>query len=243
MISIRNVNKQYGAKWAVKDLNLDVPAGEFFAFLGPNGAGKTTTIKMIAGLLKPTSGTIEVCGHSVEHDYIGAKGIMAYIPDEPFIYDKLTGREFLDFVGRMYRVPLETLRLDVDKMIERFDMAGYIDELTETYSHGMKQRLAISAALVHHPKVIVVDEPLVGLDPVTSRIVKDTFKEQSRAGVTLFMSTHLLSIAEEVSDRVGIIMNGTLVALGTCDDVKKLKSGSDSLEEAFFHIVEGRRPA
>lgn len=243
MISIRNVNKQYGAKWAVKDLNLEVPSGEFFAFLGPNGAGKTTTIKMIAGLLRPTSGSIEVCGRSVERDYIGAKGLMAYIPDEPFIYDKLTGREFLDFVGRMYRMPLDELQRDIDRMIERFDMRVYIDELTETYSHGMKQRLAISAALVHHPKVIVVDEPLVGLDPVTSRIVKDTFKEQSRSGVTLFMSTHLLSIAEEVSDRVGIIMNGTMVALGSCDEVKKLKSGSESLEEAFFHIVEGQRQA
>jgi ABC-2 type transport system ATP-binding protein len=242
MITLRHVDKQYGSKWAVRDLNLEVPAGEFFAFLGPNGAGKTTTIKMIAGLLKPTAGTIEVCGHPVERDAIQAKSVMAYIPDEPFIYDKLTGREFLEFVGRMYRVSRADLVADMNGLIEKFDMGGYIDELTETYSHGMKQRLAIGAALIHKPKVIVVDEPLVGLDPVTSKIVKDTFKQQSRDGVTVFMSTHLLSIAEEVADRVGIIMNGTVVALGSCEDVKRNRNGSATLEEAFFQIVEGQEP-
>jgi ABC-2 type transport system ATP-binding protein len=235
MIQLRNAGKVFGTKWAVRDLTLEVPSGEFFAFLGPNGAGKTTTIKMIAGLLKPTEGEIEVCGRHVQRDAIAAKEVMAYIPDEPFIYDKLTGREFLHFVGSMYHLDGADLRSEIDRLSERLQMQDYIDELTETYSHGMKQRLAISAALVHRPRIIVVDEPLVGLDPVTSKGVKDLFKEQSRAGVTIFMSTHLLPIAEEMADRVGIILSGKLVAIGTCEELKR----QGTLEEAFFRIVQG----
>lgn len=234
MIVLSNVTKRFGAKVAVDGLTLEIPQGEFFAFLGPNGAGKTTTMKMVAGLLKPTSGRIVVCGHSIENEYLKAKAQMAYIPDEPFIYDKLTGVEFLQFVGRMYRVPEADLRRDMDHWIDRFDMRAYIDELTETYSHGMKQRVAIAAALLHRPKLIVVDEPLVGLDPITSRLVKDAFREQARSGVTIFMSTHLLSIAEEVADRIGIIQSGRLIWNGTPSEMKRRFA---NLEEAFFRIV------
>lgn len=234
MIVLNNVTKHFGAKVAVDGLTLEIPQGEFFAFLGPNGAGKTTTMKMVAGLLKPTSGRISVCGHSIDNDYLQARAQMAYIPDEPFIYDKLTGFEFLQFIGRMYRVPEADLKRDIDHWVDRFDMRGYVHELTETYSHGMKQRVAIAAALVHRPKLIVVDEPLVGLDPITSRLVKDTFKEQAKSGVTIFMSTHLLSIAEEMAERIGIIQSGKLIWTGTPPEMKQRFA---NLEEAFFKII------
>lgn len=238
MIRLDQVSKSFGRKIAVNDLSLEIPPGELFGLLGPNGAGKTTTIKMIAGLLRPDAGQIEVCGHNVQKEPLKAKQVLAYIPDEPYIYDKLTGREFLEFVGRMYGVTGKELDTEVARWTEAFEMDGWLDELTESYSHGMRQRVAISAALTHRPKVIMIDEPLVGLDPITSRRVKGILRDQIRNGVSILMSTHILSIAEEVTDRVGIIMDGKIVAIGSVADIRARAAGEGSLEEAFMRIVE-----
>jgi len=240
MIRLSNVTKDFGRKVAVRDLTLDVPEGELFAFLGPNGAGKTTTIKMIAGLLRPTRGDISVCGFDVQRDYIEAKRRMAYVPDQPYLYDKLSGFEFLEFIGEMYGMEREGRRREIARLSELFDMGAYLDLLTESYSHGMKQRVVLAGTLLHKPKVMVVDEPLVGLDPHTSRLVKGIFKDQARAGTTIFMSTHVISIAEDVADRVGIILEGKVVALGTVADLRRQANHDGKLEDVFFKITEGQ---
>ena len=238
IIRVHHLVKRFGDLIAVNDISLDVAAGEIFAFLGPNGAGKTTTIKMIAGLLRPTHGGITVCGHDVQRDYIEAKRCMAYVPDQPYLYDKLSGFEFLEFVGEMYGLPRDERRREIARLSEVFDMESYLDLLTESYSHGMKQRVVLAGTLLHKPKVIVVDEPLVGLDPHTSRLVKGIFREQARAGTTIFMSTHVISIAEEVADRVGIILEGRVIALGTVADLRKQANHDGKLEDVFFKITE-----
>ncbi len=238
MIRLSNVSKDYGRKTAVRDLTLDIPGGELFAFLGPNGAGKTTTIKMIAGLLRPTRGEISVCGFDVQRDYIEAKRLMAYVPDQPYLYDKLSGFEFLEFIGEMYGLGREERRRECARLSGGFDMDGYLDTLTESYSHGMKQRVVLAGTLLHKPKVMVVDEPLVGLDPHTSRLVKQIFRDQARAGTTIFMSTHVISIAEDVADRVGIILEGKVVALGTVADLRRQANHDGKLEDEFFKITE-----
>jgi len=243
MISITGVSKSFGRKTAVANLTLEIPPGQIFALLGPNGAGKTTTIKMIAGLLRPDAGQVRVCGFDVDKDHLRAKEVTAYVPDEPFLYDKLTGREFLDFIGRMYKFNGSALKGEIDRWTSTFDMGAFIDDLTESYSHGMKQRLAISAALIHRPKVLMLDEPLVGLDPVTARLVKEVFREQARAGVTLLMSTHILSIAQEVAEQVSILMDGHVVAQGSCKEICSRGEGGGTLEEAFFRIIGESTPA
>jgi ABC-2 type transport system ATP-binding protein len=242
VIRLAAVTKNYGRKVAVRDLTLDVPEGELFAFLGPNGAGKTTTIKMIAGLLRPTLGAIEVCGFDVQRDYIEAKKRMAYVPDQPYLYDKLSGFEFLEFIGEMYGIDRDERRSEIARLSALFDMDGFLDLLTESYSHGMKQRVVLAGTLLHKPKVIVVDEPLVGLDPHTARLVKGIFKDQARAGTTIFMSTHVISIAEEVADRVGIILEGRVAALGTVEDLRKQARHEGKLEDVFFKITESHGP-
>ncbi|MBI5358953.1 MAG: ABC transporter ATP-binding protein [Planctomycetes bacterium] len=236
-IRIENVTKNFNGKTAVDNITLDIPQGEFFAFLGPNGAGKTTTVKMMAGLLRPTSGTITVAGYDMSKDLIEVKSMLAYVPDQPYMYDKLTGREFLNFVGTLYNMPEKDLSMQTDKYMELFDMHDYIDELTENYSHGMKQRLILSATFLHRPKVVLVDEPIVGLDPQSARLVKNMFKEQAGSGVTVFMSTHVLSVAEETADRIGIINNGKIVALGNMDELRRRTQTDGNLEELFFHIM------
>ncbi|HZN62053.1 MAG TPA: ABC transporter ATP-binding protein [Planctomycetota bacterium] len=238
MIRLSNVSKDYGRKVAVRDLSLDIAEGELFAFLGPNGAGKTTTIKMIAGLLRPTRGEISVCGFDVQRDYIEAKRRMAYVPDQPYLYDKLSGFEFLEFIGEMYGIDREERRKEIARLSELFDMDPFLDLLTESYSHGMKQRVVLAGTLLHKPKVMVVDEPLVGLDPHTSRLVKSIFRDQARAGTTIFMSTHVISIAEDVADRVGIILEGKVVALGTVDELRRQANHDGKLEDVFFKITE-----
>ena len=238
MIGIHGVTKDYGRKTAVNDLTLDIAQGELFAFLGPNGAGKTTTIKMIAGLLRPTRGEITVCGFDVQRDYIEAKRRMAYVPDQPYLYDKLSGFEFLEFIGEMYGLERDERRREIDRLSELFDMNGYLDLLTESYSHGMKQRVVLAGTLLHKPKVMVVDEPLVGLDPHTSRLVKNIFRDQARAGTTIFMSTHVISIAEDVADRVGIILEGRVAALGTVAELRRHANHDGKLEDVFFKITE-----
>ncbi len=238
MIRIEGVTKSYGGKVAVDGLDLEVPAGQFFAFLGPNGAGKTTTIKMIAGLLRPTKGRIQVCGHDVQDDYLAAKRVLAYVPDQPYLYDKLSGYEFLNFIGDLYGIPQPERRSEIDRLAGLFDMGSFLKQLTESYSHGMKQRVVLAATLLHRPRVILVDEPLVGLDPHTARLVKNIFREQAAAGTTIFMSTHVISVAEDVAQRIGILMNGKVAAIGSVSELKQQAKVDASLEDVFFKITE-----
>ncbi len=240
MIELRGVSKVFGSRRAVDHLDLDVKAGELFAFLGPNGAGKTTTIKMVCGLLHPTSGSARVGGHLATS--AEARRLIAFVPDSPYLYDKLTGREFLKFVVEMYGIEPNHARRRIADLIETFEMSDYVDELCESYSHGMKQRVVFAAALVHDPKVLIVDEPLVGLDPRSARIVKDLFLAQARSGVAVLMSTHLLTIAEELADTVGIIDHGRMLARGTLDELRGEFQSEGSLEQMFLRLTGGDRP-
>ncbi len=237
MITLENIHKQYGKKKAVDGLSLEIPSGEVFAMLGPNGAGKTTTIKMIAGLLRPTSGQISVCGHDVARDYLEVKKLIGYVPDQPFLYDKLTGLEFLRFLADLYGVNGARRKEEFDRVIDLFSMQEYIGGLTESYSHGMKQRLVLGATLMHRPKVIVVDEPMVGLDPHSSRLVRDIFRKEAESGTTILMSTHVISIAEETARRIGIISRGKLLAAGTREELAGQTGSDGSLEDIYFRIT------
>jgi ABC-2 type transport system ATP-binding protein len=240
MIELRGVTKLYGTKRAVDGLDLHVRAGELFAFLGPNGAGKTTTIKMVCGLLVPDAGVVRVGGHPAPSQ--PARQLLAYVPDQPYLYEKLTGREFLQFVVAMYGLDPRGSRRKIDELVATFEMTDYIDELCESYSHGMKQRVVFTAALVHEPKVLIVDEPLVGLDPRSARIVKDLFVAQARAGVAVLMSTHLLAIAEELADTIGIIDHGRMLAKGTLDELRERAQMHGPLEDLFLSLTGGDRP-
>ena len=239
MISLRRVRKAFGPKVAVDGLSIEVERGELFAFLGPNGAGKTTTIKMMAGLLRPDAGDIEIAGIDVRKDYVGAKAKLSYVPDEPYLYDKLSGREFLYFVGKMYAMSESEITREAGALIDLFELAEFLDDLCESYSHGMKQRLVLSAALLHKPEVILVDEPMVGLDPKSARLAKQILKTRVSEGVTVFMSTHTLDVAEQVATRIGIISKGRMMAVGTLDELRRVSDTDGRLEEAFLRITEG----
>lgn len=234
MIELKNVTKKFGSFTAVDNLSLNVKQGEFFGFLGPNGAGKTTTIKMMAGLFTPTSGQIFINGYDAFKQPIEMKQTFAYVPDQPFLYDKLTGREFLYFVGGLYKLEKKLLAQRIGEIIEHFEIGEWVDKRTEDYSQGMRQRITIAAAMVHKPKTIVIDEPMVGLDPRSAKVVKDTLKEQAKAGVTIFMSTHSLPVAEELCDRIGIIKNGRLIFLGSNGELDSLKQQYDGKFESVF---------
>jgi ABC-2 type transport system ATP-binding protein len=238
MIQFEHVSRHYGKKVAVSDLNLEIPSGELFAFLGPNGAGKTTTIKMVVGLLRPSSGTVRLCGHDVSTNHSGANRLLGYVPDVPYLYDKLSGIEFLQFIGEMYGLSSREGAAKIAQQVEAFCLGDFLDELTESYSHGMKQRLAFAAAMLHDPKVLVIDEPMVGLDPRSVRLVKDLLRTKVAEGQTIFMSTHLLSIAEEIADRVGIIDQGQLKFLGTLDELRQtLSTRETSLEHLYLNFT------
>ena len=237
MIKIDNISKHFGQKIAVRKLSLEILPGELFAFLGPNGAGKTTTIKMLVGLLQPTAGSVCICGHSMANDYIQAKQCIAYVPDQPYLYDKLSGREFLQFVGQMYGMGKAELQKEMDYLIDLFELSSYIDTLCENYSHGMKQRVIFSSALLHSPKVLVIDEPMVGLDPKSAKIVKNVLKEQTAQGTTVFMSTHSLEVAEETATRIGIINLGSIIALGTLEELQQKLTGKTRLEDIFLELT------
>jgi ABC-2 type transport system ATP-binding protein len=241
MIDLRDVTKMFGTKRAVDHLDLRVRAGELFAFLGPNGAGKTTTIKMVCGLLAPTSGVVRVGGFLASSRQ--ARQLLAYVPDQPYLYEKLTGREFLRFVVEMYGLDRKTATRRTEELIETFEMGDYVDELCENYSQGMKQRVVFASALVHDPKVLIVDEPLVGLDPRSARIVKDLFVSQARAGVAVLMSTHLLSIAEELADTIGIVDHGRMLARGTLAELRERLQSHGPLEDLFLTLTGGSRPS
>ncbi len=240
MIKLENITKTFGDVTAVDGLTLTVPAGELFAFIGPNGAGKTTTIKMIAGLLRPDDGTIQLGDYNVQEQYIQAKSLLSYIPDEPYLYDKLTGREFLHFVGSMYGMHRAETERKIDELADLFEFHSFLDALGETYSHGMKQRVVVGAALLHDPSVIMIDEPMVGLDPKSANILKTVLRQRVEEGAAIFMSTHTLSVAEEVADRVGIIQNGRIIVMGSLDDIRAQARTDGRLEEAFLQITEGR---
>jgi ABC-2 type transport system ATP-binding protein len=240
MIEIINLTKRYGNITAISNLNLTIPSGQFFGFLGPNGAGKTTTIKTIAGLLKPTSGAIKVEGFDVQKQPLQAKRVLGFIPDKPFIYEKLTGKEFLQFVAGLYEVNGNEVETRIAQLLEMFELTDWADELVESYSHGMRQKIVMSAALIHQPKVLVVDEPMVGLDPKGARQVKKIFKDLCARGTTIFMSTHTLEIAEQMCDYIAIIQKGTIIAQGTIGELRIIaKTGMTTLEDIFLELTGG----
>jgi ABC-2 type transport system ATP-binding protein len=238
MIKLTNLTKKYGGFTAVNSINLEVPRGELFGFLGPNGAGKTTTLRMIAGILRPTSGRVQIGGVDISTDPVAAKSKLGFIPDRPFIYEKLTGAEFLRFVAGLYNQEGEQVEHRGRELLALFDLEEWRDELVESYSHGMRQKLIISSAFVHRPEVIVVDEPMVGLDPKAARILKDLFREYTRRGHTIMMSTHTLEVAETLCDRVAIIAKGTIRACGTMEELRRsAESGTDGLEQIFLRLT------
>jgi ABC-2 type transport system ATP-binding protein len=242
MIEFDHVSRSYGDRVAVADLHLTVGAGELFAFLGPNGAGKTTAIKMLVGLLRPSSGHVRLGGYDLTTDTRRACGLLGYIPDVPFLYDKLTGREFLSFIAGMHGIDDREAMRRIQRELAHFELSEFIDQLTESYSHGMKQRLVFAAALLHDPAVLVIDEPLVGLDPRSARLVKNLLREKAIAGAAIFMSTHLLDVAEQIADRIGIVHHGKLLCVGTLAELRqRLAKQHTSLEQMFLEITSGSR--
>jgi ABC-2 type transport system ATP-binding protein len=238
MIELQNVTRRYGTKVAVDDLSLSVPSGQVFAFLGPNGAGKTTTTKMLVGLLRPNSGSVRIGKHDVVLDPQNANRHVGYVPDQPFLYEKLSGRELLQFVAQMYGMDLDQAAQSIEEQIAAFELSEFVDHLAESYSHGMKQRTVFASALVHNPSVLVVDEPMVGLDPRSMRLVKDLLRERAAAGTTVFMSTHTLSAAEEIADQIGILQKGKVCFLGTVDDLRgELASADSNLEHLYLRLT------
>jgi len=239
MITLKNLSKRYGSFTAVNNISLEVPPGGIFAFLGVNGAGKTTTIKMITGILRPTSGSIFIGGFDLVREPLEAKSIVGYIPDRPNIYPKLTGREFLYFVCDLYRVGGKRAEKRIDEVLEEYNLTTWQEELVENYSHGMKQRLATCAALVHEPRILIVDEPMVGLDPHGARNLKEALKRYAQQGVTVFLSTHSLNVAEELAHNIAIIDHGSLLTAGTLEDIRALTgSNNENLEHMFLELTQ-----
>lgn len=240
MIRLEGIRKTFGAYTAVHGLDLEVKPGEIFGFLGPNGAGKTTTVKMMTGLLKPTAGRIIVGGRDMAADPIAAKRAMGLVPDEPFVYPKLTGAEYLRFIGELYGVPLADMKKRVPELLEMFELSPWGGELLESYSHGMRQKLVLAGILLHEPKILVLDEPMVGLDPKSGRLVKDIFMTLAQRGTAIFMCTHVLEIAEKLCHRIGIMIGGKMIACGTLDELRMQseKDGKD-LESIFLSLTGG----
>ena len=242
MIRLTDLVKRYGKFTAVGGIDLQVAKGELCGLLGPNGAGKTTTIRMIAGILRPSAGTVEVAGYNMHTHPLEAKHRMGYIPDRPFVYDKLTGGEFLRFAAALYGQEGRGVERRIDELLELFELTPWKDELTESYSHGMRQKLIISGALVHRPAVIVVDEPMVGLDPKSARLLKDLFRQFVDRGGTILMSTHTLEIAEQMCDRIAIVYQGKIAAQGTMAELRRQTASDDmSLEALFLKLTGGLR--
>ena len=237
MIELVNLQKRFGDLAAVDGIDLAVPRGEFLAVLGPNAAGKTTTIRMIAGLIRPTAGSVAVAGFDVQTDPLEARRRMAYVPDFPFLYDKLTPAEFLRFTGELFDLSPERIDSASSGLIERFSLGPYLNKPIEGLSHGTRQRVAIVSALLHDPEVFVIDEPMVGLDPFHARVVKDVLKDRSAAGMTVFLSTHQLSVAEEMADRIAIMHRGRIVAIGSREELREKSGAAGALEESFLALT------
>ena len=244
LIETRNLVKRFGEKVAVNDVSFDVRAGEIFGFLGPNGAGKTTTIKMIVGLLQPTSGNVKVRGYDVQQQPSLAKAASGYVPDSPNLYAKLTGRELLRFVADLYDLDQQMVARRIDDLLRMFDLMAAADDTIDSYSHGMQQKTSLAAALMHDPKVLVLDEPTVGLDPKSARLIKDILRQMAERGTAVFLSTHILEIAERMCDRIGIINQGKLIATGTMGELRTLdKTETASLEDIFLSLTGGSEEA
>jgi ABC-2 type transport system ATP-binding protein len=238
MIELLQLVKKFGDLVAVNDVSLTVPRGEFFVVLGPNAAGKTTLFKILAGLLKPTSGSARVAGFDVQTQPLEARRRLAYVPDFPFLYEKLTPWEFLRFTGQLFQLDDARIEKTGRELVARFNLEPFINKPIEGLSHGTRQRVAIISALLHDPEVFVIDEPMVGLDPHHARVVKDILKERSLAGMTVFVSTHQLSVAEEMADRIGIMHEGRFVAMGTRDELRRQSGVSGPLESTFLALTE-----
>ncbi len=239
MIQVNELTKDYGTTVAVNKLTLSISAGEIYGFIGPNGAGKTTTIRMMGGILAPTSGNIIIGGLDMARDPVAAKKMIGFVPDRPFLYEKLTGMEFLQFSADLYGVKPDTFPQKAEQLLRQFALWDWSHELIEAYSHGMKQRLIIAAALLHDPQILIIDEPMVGLDPAAVRMVKDIFQELARQQITIFLSTHTLSVAEELCHRIGVIHKGMLLAQGNIDELQHIAMlGEARLEEVFLTIVK-----
>ena len=240
MIRLEGLTKRYGNFVAVDNIDLHVSKGEVFGFLGPNGAGKTTTLRIIAGIMRPTKGIITLGGDDVVNNPMAAKRRLGFIPDRPFVYEKLTGAEFLRFVAGLYQQDGEIVERRIDELLDVFELTPWKNELVESYSHGMRQKLIISSALIHRPEVIVVDEPMVGLDPKAARLLKDIFRQFVDRGGTVLMSTHTLEVAEAMCDRIAIIQQGKIVAHGTMEELRKQTAAGDaSLEDLFLKLTGG----
>ncbi|HCX79906.1 MAG TPA: ABC transporter [Firmicutes bacterium] len=237
LIKTENLTKRFGTATAVNGLNLEVKAGEIFGFLGPNGSGKTTTIKMLTGLLEPTAGSAFICGLDIVKEPAKAKALLAYVPDQPKLYGKLTAREFLALMADLYRIPREISRQRAQQLLAMFDLENRADELLEGYSHGMRQKVILAAALIHQPRVLLMDEPTVGLDPASARLLKDVMAELARQGATIFVSTHILEIAERLCHRVGILKEGQLIAQGSPEELRSQVGSSESLEDIFLELT------
>jgi ABC-2 type transport system ATP-binding protein len=244
LIKTNGLKKKYGSVPVVKGLNLEVKGGEIFGFLGPNGAGKTTTIKMLTGLLDPSEGEAFICGYDIQKQSTQAKALMAYVPDQPKLYNKLSAREFLHLISALYRVPKDTARERTEQLLDMFGLQGRADELLEGYSHGMRQKVVLAGALIHQPKVILLDEPTVGLDPASARLLKDILQELAMQGAAVFVSTHILEIAERMCHRVGILKDGELIAQGSPEELRqKVGHGGESLEDIFLELTGGNENA
>jgi ABC-2 type transport system ATP-binding protein len=244
MLQFEQVTRVYGSKVAVDGLSFVIPAGQLFAFLGPNGAGKTTTIKMLVGLLRPTIGHVRVGGFDVVRQTREATRLIGYVPDSAFLYEKLSGREFLEFVADARGLSRAERNAAVTRQSQQFGLTDFLDDLTETYSHGMKQRTALAAVMLHDPPVLVIDEPMVGLDPKSTRLVKDLLRQRVAAGGTVFLSTHTLALAEEIADRVGIIDHGHIKFLGTREELQQeLTQQGRSLETLFLRLTTDQQEA
>ncbi|HZD55537.1 MAG TPA: ABC transporter ATP-binding protein [Anaerolineales bacterium] len=239
LIESQHLSKHYGDKVAVNDVSFEVYTGEVFGFLGPNGAGKTTTIKMIIGLLQPTSGRVRVAGYDVTQEPLRAKASSGFVPDTPNLYPKLSGRELLRFVGDLYEMDRQQVERRIDELLKIFRLEEAADDTIDSYSHGMQQKTALAAALMHDPKVLVLDEPTAGLDPRSARLIKDMLRQMAERGAAVFLSTHILEIAERMCDRIGIINQGQLIAVGTMQELRTLGKGETSLEDIFLSLTGG----
>lgn len=238
MIEINNLNKRFGSKVAVNNINLKVNNGEIFGFLGPNGAGKTTTIKMVVGMLAPDSGEVRLHNVDVVANPMEAKKLLSYVPDSPDIYDKMTGIQYLNFLGSIYEIPSEVLKERIDRYSRDFEMENNLNGLISSYSHGMRQKIVLIGALIHEPEVFILDEPMVGLDPKSSFRLKEIMRERCDQGKTVFFSTHVMEVAEKLCDRIAIIKNGNIIAVGTLEEIRNQAQDEGSLEKIFLELTE-----